>query len=142
MKPIQPMQLAIQTLAPSVDEFIQLRENVGWGRCSLNQAELAIKNALFHFTLRHRDRLIAMVRVIGDGALNFYIQDLIVEPEYRQLGIGKRLMDKVEAEIRSIAEDGATIGLFAAQGKEEFYRQMGYQARSGESLGLAFCKFI
>jgi ribosomal protein S18 acetylase RimI-like enzyme len=36
-----------------------------------------------------------MVRVIGDSGLYFYIQDVIVLPQYQKRGIGMLLMKKV-----------------------------------------------
>jgi hypothetical protein len=36
---------------------------------------------------------------------------------------------------------GATIGLFAARGKEGFYKKFDFVERTGENLGLGMCKF-
>ncbi|MDO8673420.1 MAG: GNAT family N-acetyltransferase [Dehalococcoidia bacterium] len=52
-----------------------------------------------------------MARVIGDGGLFYYIQDVIFIPEYQRQGIGTQLMDgerwnkseRMPAKTRSLA---------------------------------------
>lgn len=83
-----------------------------------------------------------MGRVVGDGYMYFYVQDVVVSPEYQGQGIGLMLVDKIEGYLTSAASKGATIGLLSAKGKEGFYRQYGYIDRPSESLGMGMCKFI
>ncbi|WP_281555972.1 GNAT family N-acetyltransferase [Thalassomonas sp. RHCl1] len=132
----------ISHLSPSVAEFAALREKIGWGKTDEKMAEISLANSLFHVTLREQDRLIAMGRVIGDGAMFFYIQDVIVAPGYQQRGLGHIVMQQIEDYLLSAAATGATIGLLAAKGKEGFYRRYGYRDRCGETLGLGMCKFV
>ena len=83
-----------------------------------------------------------MARVVGDGIMYFYIQDLVIEPQFQNKGIGKTLMLEVEKYLTKSAKKGATIALLSAQGKESFYDRFGYVERSGVPLGKAMCKFI
>ncbi|WDE08138.1 GNAT family N-acetyltransferase [Thalassomonas viridans] len=105
-------------------------------------AKTSLANSLFHVVLRQQDKLIAMGRVVGDGAMFFYIQDVIVDPGYQRQGLGHIIMENIEAYLQKSVKKGSTIGLLAAKGKEAFYRRYGYQDRSGEVLGLGMCKFI
>ena len=136
------MNTEIAYQPPTVAEFIQLRADVDWGKTSASLAQESLNNSLFHVTLRDSGQLIGMARVIGDGALFFYIQDLIVAPTYQAQGYGKVLMQEVEKYLGENACKGATIGLFAAKGKEGFYASYGYQARTGTPLGKGMCKFV
>ena len=72
----------------------------------------------------------------------FYIQDLVVIRDYQGQGLGEVLMQNIENYLRETAQKGATIGLFAAKGKESFYSRFGYQSRTGDNLGLGMCKFV
>lgn len=41
------------------------------------------------------DKLIGIIRVVGDGCSIIYVQDIIVAPAYQRKGIGKRLLDTI-----------------------------------------------
>ena len=68
----------------------------------------------------------------ADGAESAYVQALEVNPEYRRQGIGKRLMEYLEAAARATnfkrltlmveLDNGAAIGLYQALGYSEFKR--------------------
>ncbi|WDD99923.1 GNAT family N-acetyltransferase [Thalassomonas actiniarum] len=132
----------MSNLSPSVAEFAGLREKIGWGQTDKAMAATSLANSLFHVLLRDQDKLIAMGRVIGDGAMFFYIQDVIVDPDYQQQGLGHIIMKQIESYLLTAAKTGATVGLLAARGKEGFYRRYGYRDRCGETLGLGMCKFV
>ncbi|WDE14401.1 GNAT family N-acetyltransferase [Thalassomonas haliotis] len=129
-------------LSPSVVEFAALREKIGWGETDKKMAEASLGNSLFHVVIRQQEKLIAMGRVIGDGAMFFYIQDVIVDPGYQKQGLGDIVMKHIENYLLTAAGTGATIGLLAARGKEGFYRRYGYQDRCGAVLGPGMCKFV
>ena len=87
-------------------------------------------------------KLIAMGRVVGDGALFFYIQDLVVLSDYQGQALGGVLMQNIEDYLQTTAQKGATIGLLAVKGKENFYSRFGYVTRAGNNLGFGMCKFF
>jgi len=136
------MEQQVAAQAPAVEEYLKLRERVGWTSITADLATSALANSLYHVTIREQERLIAMARVVGDGALFFYLQDVVVDPEYQNSGVGHTLMESVENYLAKIAESGATIGLFAAVGNEDFYSRYGYVRRDGAELGFGMCKFV
>ena len=85
--------------------------------------------------------MIGMARVIGDAGLVFYVQDVIVLPEYQHQGIGTQLMDAVMKFIRSHAHHNTIIGLMAARDKEPFYEKYGFIARPTENFGAGMTQF-
>lgn len=134
--------------APTALDFIAMRETVGWGSLDIKLAENSLKNSIFHVTIYSQNthtnqrKLVAMGRIIGDGCMYFYIQDVIVLPEYQGYGLGDKVMQAIEAFLAENTATGATIGLLAAKGKEGFYQRYGYQARDGDTLGLGMCRFV
>jgi len=128
--------------APSPQAFNALRVAVGWDVVDVEMAQKSLANSLFHVVMWDQQRLIGMARVIGDGQMYFYIQDVVVDPAYQQQGIGQALMERVEAFLSTAASAGATIGLLAAKGKEGFYQRHGYLERNGENLGRGMCRFV
>lgn len=132
----------ITLASPTVAEFSILRSKVGWGEVDVEMAQRSLANSLFHVTIRDKGNLIGMGRVVGDGFMYFYIQDVIVEPSYQGQGIGHILMTKIENYLSNAANKGSTIGLLAAKGKESFYTRYDYMQRPNDALGNGMCKFI
>jgi spermidine synthase len=82
----------------------------------------------------HEGRLVGMGRTISDRASDAYIQDLIVHPEHRGRGIGKRMVQELVGRLQS---DGlGWIGLVAEAGTWDFYRRIGFAEMPGSVLML------
>jgi len=139
---VLPERFTLALASPSVDDFLQLRQKVGWGELEADLAQKSLNNSLFHVTIYHDQQLIGMGRVVGDGAMYFYIQDVVVDPDFHHQGLGTELMDTIEGYLRYTADKGSTIGLLAAQGKESFYARYGYVQRPSNTLGHGMCKFV
>jgi len=135
------VELLVSQQMPEVQEFVQLRQKVGWNT-DAGLAKSSLKHSLFHCTVRLAGKLVAMGRVIGDGGLFFYVQDVVVDPEHQGLGLGQKVMDNIESYLKLHAMPGATIALLAAKGKEGFYQRYGYLTRPSETLGMGMCKFV
>ena len=74
-----------------------LYSSVGWSNYTNNPAMLrqAYKNSLYVLAAYADDKLVGILRAVGDGASVVFLQDLIVLPEYQRHGIGSQLMRKV-----------------------------------------------
>lgn len=69
-------------------------------------------------------RLVGTARILTDGAYYATLWDVIVDPEYQGLGIGTQLVDQA---IQPYLNRGFSfVALFAAEGKEEFYKHRGF----------------
>jgi ribosomal protein S18 acetylase RimI-like enzyme len=127
---------------PTALSFMQIRQSVSWDNCSTEVTTKSIENTLFWVSLYKDNQLIATGRVMGDGAMYFYIQDVIVSPSYQNRGLGNQIMEHIEKYLLKNATKYSTVGLFAAKGKEGFYQKYGYLIRDGQHLGQALCKFV
>ena len=74
-------------------------------------------------------RLIGMGRALGDGVSDAYIQDVVVDPEFRGQGIGGAIVRRLVRELRSRGVDW--LALVGAPGTEGFYRALGFHAPAG-----------
>ena len=81
-------------------------------------------------------KIIGFARIVGDGMLFAYIQDVMVLPEYQGRHIGSVLMEYIMGEIsrRTAISPNIRTYLGASEGKEDFYRRFGFVTR--EELGL------
>jgi ribosomal protein S18 acetylase RimI-like enzyme len=72
--------------------------------------------------------IVGMGRAISDGVSDAYIQDLIVRSDYRNRGIGRRIL---QALLERLHADGLHwIGLIAEPGSYGLYRWAGFQEMS------------
>lgn len=124
------------------EDYIRLRSEVGFSKTPLEQTEKSLKNGLFSVVAECDGKHVGMGRLVGDGIMYWYIQDVAVLPEYQGKGIGKaivkRLMQYVEE--NSIPGTYTTIGLMAAKGKDEFYEKLGFISRPSDTFGPGMMK--
>ena len=80
-------------------QILQLYNSVGWVNYTNNPSmlEAAITHSLRILAALIEDRLVGLIRVVGDGYSVIYIQDIIVSPEFQRNGIGKLLVQEIDA---------------------------------------------
>jgi len=128
----------------TVNEYLNLRASVGWRSLTLRQAEKALRGSLYIMGVYDDDKLIGMGRIVGDGAVICYIQDLIVLPEYHGQGIGSKLIKELRRYVVSlIGEDEMMMfDLMCAKGREAFYEKNGFTARPTDTLGPGMIQYL
>ncbi|WP_281931832.1 GNAT family N-acetyltransferase [Roseibium album] len=131
-----------ENIPPNPEDFARLRAECGWGEISLKAARRALRGSLIDLTCFDGTELVGMGRVVGDGALYFYLQDIIVKPTHQGRAIGRQIVSKLTDEAVARAEIGATIGLMSAKDKEGFYENFGFQVRPTEQLGAGMSRFV
>ena len=79
------MKYEIENRLPTLTEYRQLCEAVGWGDVmNFEVIEAALENSVTGFIARlENGPVIAMGRIVGDGVIYFYIQDVVVAPDYQ-----------------------------------------------------------
>jgi len=135
------MEVTIKEETPSPFDYNCLRKSVGWGEYDEATIRAGLESTLYCVCAFDSARIIGMGRVIGDGALCFYIQDIIVIPEYQRNAIGKMIMGNVMRFVASKAATNTVVGLMSAQGKERFYEGFGFTRRPAEALGSGMTLF-
>ena len=70
-----------------------------------------------------------MGRVVGDGFLYFYVQDVIVASSHQGKGAGLMIMEEIMSYLDRAAplKSGAFVGLMAAEGLDVFYSKFGFE---------------
>ena len=68
----------------------QLYSSVGWFAYThdMDILENAVNNSLSVITAWQDDKLVGLIRAVGDGVTILYIQDILVNPEFQNKGIG------------------------------------------------------
>lgn len=113
------------------EDFIRLKVATGFIERPLPQVEKALQNGLFNVSAICDGKVVGMGRLVGDGAMYWYLQEIIVLPEYQGKGIGKSIVNRLIEYIKDTAIPGTIIdvGLSAVEGKEPFYEKFGFSVR-------------
>ena len=127
-----------------VDTYLYLRQQVNWKALTYNQANRAIKNSMYIITVYEADKPIAMGRIVGDGSVVSYIQDLIVIPSAQGEKIGSKLLEKLIEYVESITEEGTEmmLCLMCAKGRENFYKHHNFIERPTNNLGPGMIQYV
>ena len=131
-----PNDVRIVARPPVTHEYQRLRRAVGWPELDDATVVSGLRNTLYSLCLLKEEEVIGCARVIGDGAIYFYIQDVIVLPEFQGCGFGGRLMDAVMAFLNHHARHNSFIGLMAAKEVKLFYEKYGFTERPADRPGM------
>ena len=114
----------------SIDDVLHLYQAVGWTNYT-NQPQMleqALSHSLATYLARDGEKIVGLVRLVGDGFSSVFVQDLIVLPSYQRQGIGSNLMKEALADYK----DAYQIQLATEQIEKNliFYRSLGFETLS------------
>ena len=122
---------------PTVEEYRSLCTAVGWQEVmNFAVADAALANSIYGVVAMSGEHVVGMGRIVGDGAIYYYIQDIAVHPDYQHNGIGKSILDRIFSFLLSHAPERAFIGLFAAEGTVPFYERYGLKDYAPAMTGM------
>ena len=128
------MTLRYEEHVPSPQEYCEMRVKAGLSPKSLKAAEIGLPNSLYGVSIRDDELLIAMGRVGGDGACNFEIVDVAVDPSYQGKGLGRKVMEYIDGYLSSAAIEGSYVSMIADE--PVFYEKLGYRLVAPKSQGM------
>ena len=85
--------------------------------------KISFSNSMFKCLVYDFGRLIAAGRALADGKDCSYICDVAVHPNYQGQGLGREVVSR----LVQFSKEHKKIILYAAIGKEPFYRKLGFQ---------------
>lgn len=85
--------------------------------------QVAFANSMFKCFVYDSGGLIAAGRALADGRDCSYLCDIAVHPDYQGQGLGREIVLK----LVGFSKDHKKIILYAAVGKEAFYKRLGFK---------------
>ncbi|KID57144.1 GCN5 family acetyltransferase [Pseudoalteromonas luteoviolacea] len=128
------MNYTIEEHVPTPQEYCDMRVTAGLSAKSLKAAQIGLPNTLYGVSVRHDGELIGMGRVVGDGACNFEIVDVAVDPKYQGQGLGRQVMEYIDRYLTSVALEGSYVSMIADE--PVFYEKLGYRLVTPKSQGM------
>ena len=132
--------IALVERAPTLDEYRRLRASVGWNEVDADGIVAGLSSSLYAVVLERDGEAVGCGRVVGDGGIYFYLQDVIVLPELQGQGWGARIMDAVMQYVEEAARPGSFVGLMAAKDAEGFYLRYGFERRADDRPGMVWMR--
>ena len=121
-------QIEIKENILSPEDFVRLKLAAGFPGVPVEQAKKALAGGLVNVSALYNGNLVGMGRLVGDGAMYWYLQEIIILPEYQLQGIGTKIVNYLVD--YAVSHSGAgritTIGGVSAKGKEGFYQKLGF----------------
>ena len=127
-----------------IDTYMELRAAVNFRKLSRDQAKRGLDNSLYTLVAYKDGKAVGMGRIVGDGAIICYVQDLIIRPEVQGEGIGGLILESLKSFVITTGFEGTTMmfDLMCAKGREPFYKKHGFIARPTEDLGPGMIQYL
>ena len=126
-------EILIKHQFPTTKGFIKLFNSVGWER-EEKRVDENRKNSCFAVSIYKNNEILAMGRVVGDGAY-FTIYDVVVDKTHQGKGLGSIIINEIINWYKTFKDDDTFLYLNASKGKEQFYEKFGFRARPNEEVG-------
>lgn len=109
-------------------DLLDLYNDANWSAYT-SEPELlqkAIKNSLYVLTARHENKLVGLLRIVGDGNTIAYIQDILVLKSYKRNKIGTQLIKEALEKFKNIRQKV----LLTEDNSEtrSFYESLGFES--------------
>ena len=113
-----------------LEDVLHLYQAVGWTNYT-NQPQMleqALSHSLAMYLAFDGEKIVGLIRLIGDGFSSVLVQDLIVLPIYQRQGIGSALMKEALEDYKDVYQ----VQLVTEQTERtlRFYRSMGFEILS------------
>lgn len=111
-------------------EIYDLYESVGWIAYTKNPDRLwrAFANSQYMTEKNNQGEIVALIRGVTDQATVVLIQDLLVHPDYQRKGLGKKLMQRALAEIKSYGQLQIEVLTDDEETTVSFYKSLGFRS--------------
>ena len=113
-----------------LEDVLHLYQAAGWTNYT-NQPQMleqALPHSLAVYLAFDGEKIVGLIRLVGDGFSSVFVQDLIILPTYQHQGIGSALMKQALGDFKGAYQ----VQLVTEQTERTlgFYRSMGFESLS------------
>lgn len=113
---------------------------VGFPKRDPVKIRVALKNtdALLWVEYSKTQRPVAFARATGDGVFNAIIWDVVVDPSFQGIGLGKAVMERLVEEL--VGKGICNIALYSEPRVLGFYKPLGFVADPDGIRGMVYSR--
>lgn len=122
--------MSIETVhrQPTPAEFAAITAAVGFKPHPEEAIALGLANSFCGVCAVERERVVGVGRVVGDGALHFYLTGIMVAPEFQRRGVGTRIVEALLQRVEQVPYANTLIEALPLPGLDSFYARFGFKA--------------
>jgi len=109
-------------------QLLNLYLDAGWTAYTVEPEKLfeGVRNSLYVASAWHDEKLVGILRAVGDSSTILYIQDIIVQKEYKRHKIGTQLVHMALEKYKDVRQKV----LITEDRKEtrKFYESLGFES--------------
>ena len=111
-----------------IKQLEELYNDVGWSAYTqdLEVLKQAILQSLDVITVWNDDKVVGLIRAIGDGLTIVYIQDILVLNAYQNKGIASELLQRILNKYKNVRQK--VLLTEEASGVRYFYEKNGFES--------------
>ena len=109
---------------PKASELIKLFNQTSWAKKrTIDEIQTLLENTQIFVTIRKDNILIGYGRAISDGIYRALIDDIVIDKNYREKGLGKNILSVLLEKLQAVDE----IFLNTGEHLEFFYEKFGFE---------------
>lgn len=99
------------------EDFVRLRKETGFVEIPVEHAQKALQNGLLNVSALYNGELVGMGRLVGDGAMYWYLQEIIILSQFQRNGVGTMIINHLVDYVKKNSTTGkfTTIGGVSAK---------------------------
>lgn len=119
-------------------EILRLYEGVGWTAYTSHPEALrkGFENSMLTLGAYEGDKLMGILRAVGDGYTVVFVQDILVFPEHQRKGVGSALLQAVLDRYSHVRQ--IELATDNTEKTVAFYKSMGFR----EMSEIGCCAFM
>ncbi|KAK1273330.1 putative acetyltransferase NSI [Acorus gramineus] len=121
-----------------LDALNNVFARVGFPRRDPRKIMKALEHTPSLVWVAHREMPVAFARATGDGVFNAVVWDVVVDPSYQGIGLGRVVMERLIEEL--VGRGITNISLYADPKVIGFYRPLGFAVDPDGVKGMAYSR--
>jgi predicted N-acetyltransferase YhbS len=126
----------IEYRVPTVEEFQAVVAAVGFRAHSVEAIRIGLSNTWCSVCAVADGAVVGLGRVVGDGALHFYITNVMVVPTHQRRGIGSSIVRALLSKVQMLPYPNVLVEALPLPGLDQFYGRLGFKAARTHAPGM------
>ena len=130
------MRAEVVYRSPTVEEFAALTAAVGFKAHPPEAIRIGLANSWCAVCAVAGSEIAGVGRIVGDGALHFYVTGIMVAPSHQRCGVGSAIVEALLVKVKEVPYANALVEALPLPGLERFYARFGFRASRQYAPGM------
>ena len=122
--------------SPTVEEFAAVTAAVGFKAHPPEAIRTGLANTWCAVCAVVDSNVVGLGRIVGDGALHFYVTGIMVVPAHQRQGVGAAVVEALLAKVKQVRFANVLVEALPLPGLASFYARFGFKATRQYAPGM------